>query len=35
MMESVDMAIEMLNDTEIKPGYKISVQQAEFQMKGE
>ena len=25
MIESVDMAIEMLNDTEIRPGHKISV----------
>lgn len=25
MVESVNMAIEMLNDTEFKPGYKISV----------
>ena len=25
MVESVEMAMEMLNDTEIKPGFKISV----------
>lgn len=25
MVESVDMAIDMLNDTEFRPGYKISV----------
>ena len=31
MEESVDMAIEMLNETEIRPGYSISVEQAEFQ----
>ncbi len=31
MEESVEMAIEMLNETEIRPGYKISVEQAEFQ----
>ena len=35
MPESVEMAIEMLNEYEIKQGYKISVQQAEFQMKGD
>eukprot|EP00347_Sterkiella_histriomuscorum_P022714 403337435 len=35
MVESVDMAIDMLNDTEFKPGYKISVQMAEFQQKGD
>lgn len=35
MEESVDMALEMLNDSEIRPGYKIKVTQAEFQMKGE
>ena len=28
------MAIDMLNETEIKPGFKISVEQAEFQQKG-
>ena len=26
MMESIDMAIEMLNETEIRPGHKILVQ---------
>ena len=35
MAESVDMAIEMLNETEIRPGCKITVSQAEFQQKGE
>ena len=32
MLESVDMAIEMLNDSDIRPGegYKITVQLAEF-----
>lgn len=30
MVESVDMAIEMLNDTEFRPGFKISVAVAEF-----
>jgi hypothetical protein len=37
MLESVDMAIEMLNESDIRPGegYKIAVQLAEFQQKGE
>ena len=30
MEESVEMAIEMLNDTEIRPGCRISVEVAEF-----
>ena len=30
MPESVDMAIDMLNDTEFRPGCKISVEMAEF-----
>jgi HIV Tat-specific factor 1 len=30
MLESVDMAIEMLNESEIRPGEKITVQLAEF-----
>jgi hypothetical protein len=30
MLESVDMAIEMLNESEIRPGHKISVELAEF-----
>jgi HIV Tat-specific factor 1 len=34
MPESVDMAIEMLNETEIRPGVPITVQLAEFQQKG-
>ena len=34
MCESVDMAVDMLNETEIRPGHKISVQPAEFQQKG-
>lgn len=35
MLESVDMAIEMLNESEIRPGCgRISVQMAEFQQKG-
>ena len=35
MVESVEMAIEMLNDTEFRPGFKILVSQAEFQQKGQ
>ena len=31
MLESVEMAIEMLDESEIRPGWKISVKQAEFQ----
>lgn len=31
MLESVDMAIEMLNESEFRPGVRISVEQAEFQ----
>ena len=34
MIESVEMAIDMLDGTEIRPGWKISVEQAEFQQKG-
>ncbi len=35
MPESVEMAIEMLNETEFRPGCaRISVEQAEFQQKG-
>mmetsp|Transcript_13656 Transcript_13656/g.9821 ORF Transcript_13656/g.9821 Transcript_13656/m.9821 type:complete len:101 (+) Transcript_13656:674-976(+) len=34
-IESVDTAVEMLNDTEIRPGFKIKVSQAEFQQKGD
>jgi hypothetical protein len=30
MEESVYMALDMLNETEIRPGYKISVELAEF-----
>ncbi len=30
MEESVEMAIDMLNDTEIRPGHKIRVSLAEF-----
>lgn len=33
--ESVAMAIEILNDTEIRPGYKISVDKAQFEQKGD
>ncbi len=35
MMESVDMAIDMLNESEFRPGQKISVAPAEFQQKGQ
>ncbi|CDW88320.1 rna binding domain protein [Stylonychia lemnae] len=35
MVESLDTAIAMLNDTEFLPGFKITVQPAEFQQKGE
>ncbi len=35
MLESVEMAIEMLDEGEIRPGCKITVKQAEFQQKGE
>ena len=35
MLESVDMAIDMLNESDIREGYKITVQLAEFQQKGE
>lgn len=31
MIESIDTAIEMLHDSEFRPGFRISVQQAEFQ----
>jgi hypothetical protein len=30
MPESVDMAIDMLNETEFRPGVKITVEMAEF-----
>jgi len=30
-IESVETAVEMLNDTEIRPGFKIVVSQAEFE----
>lgn len=33
--ESVTMAIELLNETEIRPGYKINVQRASFNQKGD
>ena len=32
--ESVEYAIDMLNETEIRPGFKLLVQVAEFQQKG-
>ncbi len=35
MLESVDMAIDMLNESDIREGYKITVQLAEFQQKGQ
>lgn len=34
-IESVQMSIELLNDSEIRPGHPVSVQEATFQMKGE
>ena len=34
MIESVEMAIDMLNETDIRPGCRITVKQAEFQQKG-
>ena len=34
-IESVDMAVEWLNDTEIRPGFKVHVEQAIFEQKGE
>lgn len=33
--ESVIMAIDILNDTEIRPGYPIKVEQAQFEQKGD
>ena len=34
-IESVEMAIEWLNETEIRPGFKVRVDQAVFEQKGE
>lgn len=33
--ESIELAIEILSGKEIKPGYPVTVERAEFQMKGE
>lgn len=33
--ESVDTALDMLNETEIKPGYKIKIDMAKFEQKGD
>lgn len=35
MIESVDIATEMLDGVEIVPGFKLSVAQAEFKQKGD
>ena len=34
-IESAEMAIEWLNDTDIRPGFKVHVEQAIFEQKGE
>lgn len=33
--ESVDMAVEWLNDNEIRPGYPLKIEKAQFQQKGD
>jgi len=33
--ESVDLAMEMLNDTEIRPKYKVLLDKAQFEQKGD
>jgi hypothetical protein len=34
MIESIGIALEMLHDSEIRPGFKLKITQAEFQQKG-
>ena len=34
-IESVEMALEWLSDSEIRPGFTVHVEQAEFKQKGE
>lgn len=33
--ESIDLALQLLDGSEFRPGYKVTVEQAKFELKGE